>query len=86
VLSITEGDDKPLKYPLIFKQASAVILNKVDLLPYTNFDLKAAEKDITAIHPGVTLVPVSCQTGEGLEAWFNWLIKQVQIKKGKESK
>ncbi|MCC5465307.1 hydrogenase nickel incorporation protein HypB [Pelosinus baikalensis] len=86
VLSITEGDDKPLKYPLIFKQASAVILNKVDLLPYTNFDLKAAEKDITAIHPGVTLLPVSCQTGEGLEAWFNWLIKQVQIKKGKESK
>ena len=86
VLSITEGDDKPLKYPLIFKQASAVILNKVDLLPYTNFDLKAAEKDITAIHPGVTLVPVSCQTGEGLETWFNWLIKQVQIKKGKESK
>jgi hydrogenase nickel incorporation protein HypB len=85
VLSITEGDDKPLKYPLIFKQASAVILNKVDLLPYTNFDLKAAEKDITAIHPGVTLLPVSCQTGEGLEAWFNWLIKQVQIKKGKES-
>ncbi|EIW17426.1 MULTISPECIES: hydrogenase nickel incorporation protein HypB [Pelosinus] len=86
VLSITEGDDKPLKYPLIFKQASAVILNKVDLLPYTNFDLKAAEKDITAIHPGVTLLPVSCQTGEGLEVWFNWLIKQVQIKKGKESK
>jgi len=86
VLSITEGDDKPLKYPLIFKQASAVILNKVDLLPYTNFDLKAAEKDITTIHPGVTLLPVSCQTGEGLETWFNWLIKQVQIKKGKESK
>ncbi|AJQ29940.1 hydrogenase nickel incorporation protein HypB [Pelosinus fermentans] len=86
VLSITEGDDKPLKYPLIFKQASAVILNKVDLLPYTNFDLKAAEKDITAIHPEVTLLPVSCQTGEGLEAWFNWLMKQVQIKKGKESK
>lgn len=86
VLSITEGDDKPLKYPLIFKQASAVILNKVDLLPYTNFDLESAEKDITAIHPGVTLLPVSCQTGEGLEAWFNWLIKQVQIKKGKESK
>jgi hydrogenase nickel incorporation protein HypB len=86
VLSITEGDDKPLKYPLIFKQASAVILNKVDLLPYTNFDLKAAKKDITAIHPGVTLLPVSCQTGEGLEAWFNWLMKQVQIKKGKESR
>ncbi len=85
VLSITEGDDKPLKYPLIFKQASAVILNKVDLLPYTNFDLKAAEKDITAIHPGVTLLPVSCQTGQGLEVWFNWLIKQVQIKKGRRA-
>ena len=80
VLSITEGDDKPLKYPLVFKQASAVILNKVDLLPYTNFDMEAAVKDITGINPGVTLLQVSCQNGTGLSEWYNWLIEQVRIK------
>ncbi|MDF2634129.1 MAG: hydrogenase accessory protein HypB [Pelosinus sp.] len=85
VLSITEGDDKPLKYPLIFKQASAVILNKVDLLPYTNFDMQSAVKDITSIHPGVTLLQVSCQTGTGLEGWYNWLSEQVRIKKARRA-
>lgn len=85
VLSITEGDDKPLKYPLIFKQASAVILNKVDLLPYTNFDVQSAVNDITSIHPGVNLLQVSCQTGMGLEGWCNWLIEQVRIKKARRA-
>lgn len=85
VLSITEGDDKPLKYPLIFKQASAVILNKVDLLPYTNFDMQSAVKDITSIHPEVNLLQVSCQTGTGLEGWYNWLIEQVSIKKARRA-
>lgn len=85
VLSITEGDDKPLKYPLIFKQASAVILNKVDLLPYTNFDLQAAIKDITGIHPGVTIFQASCQSGIGLEDWYNWLIEQVRMKRARRA-
>jgi hydrogenase nickel incorporation protein HypB len=86
VLSITEGDDKPLKYPLIFKQADAVILNKVDLLPYTNFDVESAVKDITSIHPEVTLLQVSCQTGMGLEGWYTWLIEQVNIKKARRAR
>lgn len=81
VLSITEGDDKPLKYPLVFKEASAVILNKVDLLPYTNFDMEAAVKDITSIHPGVVVLQVSCQNGIGLNKWYNWLIEQVRMKR-----
>lgn len=85
VLSITEGDDKPLKYPLIFKQASTVILNKVDLLPYTNFDVESAVNDIRSIHPGVNLLQVSCQTGMGLEGWYNWLIEQVRIKKARRA-
>lgn len=85
VLSITEGDDKPLKYPLIFKEASAVLLNKIDLLPYTNFDLESAQKDITSIHPGVTLLQVSCQTSAGLEGWYQWLIEQVRIKKARRA-
>lgn len=85
VLSITEGDDKPLKYPLIFKQASAVLLNKVDLLPYTNFDMQSAVRDITSIHPGVTLLQVSCQSGTGLEDWYNWLIEQARMKRARRA-
>lgn len=81
VLSVTEGDDKPLKYPLIFKQASAVILNKIDLLPYVSFDLEAACDDITGINPQLALIKASCRTGEGLEDWYAWLRQQVAAKK-----
>ena len=81
VLSITEGDDKPLKYPLIFKESAVALLNKVDILPYTNFDMAAAERDITALHPGIEVLPVSCRTGEGLTAWQDWLRTQVRAKK-----
>ena len=85
VLSITEGDDKPLKYPLIFKESAAAVLSKVDILPYTNFDMASARADITALHPGIALFPVSCQTGEGLADWYAWLRAQVAAKKaGKE--
>lgn len=80
VLSITEGEDKPLKYPLIFKQASAVILNKIDLLPYTNFDMNAAIKDITSINSRVRLIEASARTEQGLEQWYDWLKQQVRMK------
>jgi len=80
VLSITEGEDKPLKYPLIFKQASVVILNKVDLLPYTNFDMQAAIADITSINPDTVLVQASCQSGIGLPQWYDWLKEQIRMK------
>lgn len=83
VLSITEGEDKPLKYPLIFKQASAVILNKVDLLPYTSFDMQAAIKDITSISPDTVLMLASCRTGEGLSQWYEWLKQQVKMKQSR---
>jgi len=81
VLSITEGDDKPLKYPLMFKQASIAILNKIDLLPHTDFDMAAATADITGINPRITLVAVSCRTDEGLGEWYSWLKRQVAEKK-----
>ena len=77
VLSITEGDDKPLKYPLMFKEADAALLNKVDLLPYTDFDMARAADDIRTIHPGIEVLPVACRTGEGLQAWLDWLRQQV---------
>ncbi|MBO4400243.1 MAG: hydrogenase nickel incorporation protein HypB [Selenomonadaceae bacterium] len=73
VLSITEGDDKPLKYPLIFKESAVVLLNKIDLLPYTNFDLAAAREDLSTIHPNVEIIETSCTTGAGLDAWADWL-------------
>ena len=73
VLSITEGDDKPLKYPLIFKESAAALLN--------NFDMASARADITALHPGIPVLPVSCRTGEGLSDWYAWLRAQVEAKR-----
>ncbi len=77
VLSITEGDDKPLKYPLIFKESAVVLLNKVDLLPYTNFSVETAREDLSTIHPGVEIIETSCTSGAGLDAWAAWLIGKV---------
>ena len=81
VLSITEGDDKPLKYPLMFKEADAALLNKVDLLPYTDFDLESAADDIRMLHPGIEVMAIACRTGEGIESWLSWLRKNVREKK-----
>ena len=71
--SLPEGDDKPQKYPAMFADADVVLLNKIDLKPYLNFNLNAFQKAVTGLNPKVKLFPVSCQTGEGLEAWFAWL-------------
>ena len=83
VLSITEGDDKPLKYPLIFKESSVALLNKVDILPYTNFNLQSAAEDIEMIHPGITVLPVSAFKQEGMEPWLEWLRAKVKAKRAK---
>lgn len=81
VLSVTEGNDKPLKYPLIFKESALTLLNKMDLVPYTDFNVAAATEDITTIHPGAAVLPVSARTGEGLAAWLDWLCARVQEKR-----
>ncbi len=78
VLSITEGDDKPLKYPLIFKESAVVLLNKIDLLPYTNFNLENARADLQAIHPQIEIIETSCTGGAGIDAWAAWLIRRVK--------
>lgn len=83
VLSVTEGEDKPLKYPLVFKEARAAVINKIDLLPYTSFDMAAATEDITGINPQISLLAVSCRSGEGLEEWYGWLKSQVAEKKAR---
>ena len=82
VLSITEGDDKPMKYPLIFKESAVTVLNKVDILPYTNFDMAAAREDITTLHPDAYIIETPCTTGQGLAQWFDWLRARVRAKKG----
>ena len=83
VLSVTEGDDKPLKYPLIFKESAVAILNKVDILPYCNFDMESAREDISALHPGMTILETSCTTGQGIEPWCEWLRQRVEEKQNR---
>ena len=76
VLSTPEGHDKPAKYPLIFSEAQAVIINKIDLLQAVDFDLVQAERDIKRLNPNVPIFRLSCKTGEGLDAWLKWLKTQ----------
>jgi len=73
LLSVTEGEDKPLKYPSIFHKASLLILTKVDLLPYVPFDIDAAEANAREVNPGIEILRVSCSTGEGMDAWRAWI-------------
>jgi hydrogenase nickel incorporation protein HypB len=77
VVSTAEGDDKPAKYPRLFSEAGAVILNKTDLLPYTNFNAEAFDTDLAAINPGVPLFKISATRGDGLQGWFDWMEKQL---------
>lgn len=77
LLSITEGDDKPLKYPLMFQESSALILNKIDLLPHTNASIDKIKKDATSLNPSLKIFEVSCKTGEGIAGWSDWLTKNV---------
>jgi hydrogenase nickel incorporation protein HypB len=73
LLSITEGDDKPLKYPLMFQESSALVLNKIDLLPYTNADIGKIKKNSLSLNPKLKIFEVSCKTGEGMSKWVKWL-------------
>ena len=73
VVSTAEGDDKPAKYPMLFREAEAVLLNKIDLIPYTNFNFENFKTDLRMINPRIPLFSVSCTTGEGLNEWFSWI-------------
>ncbi len=81
ILSIPEGHDKPLKYPLMFTESDALILNKMDLLPYTDFDVEELRKTVLAMNPKMEIFPVSAKTGEGVELFVNWLDKQINGKR-----
>jgi len=73
LLSLAEGHDKPLKYPLMFQESSALVLNKIDLLPYTNADIGKMKKDSLSLNPKLKVFEVSCKTGEGISEWTDWL-------------
>ncbi|WP_239127536.1 hydrogenase nickel incorporation protein HypB [Asanoa siamensis] len=76
VISVTEGTEKPLKYPYMFAAADLVVVNKVDLLPYVEFDLDLFAKHARAVNPDLTMLAVSATTGEGMQAWFDWIASQ----------
>ncbi|KAF0233929.1 MAG: hydrogenase nickel incorporation protein [Desulfovibrionaceae bacterium] len=82
LLSVTEGDDKPEKYPLMFNLSEVSVLNKVDLLPYVDFDMERARGFMRALNKDIIIFGVSCKTSEGLEGWYEWLRKKRAAKKG----
>jgi hydrogenase nickel incorporation protein HypB len=73
VISVTEGDDKPLKYPHMFAAADLVVVNKTDLLPYVDFDVDACATRARSLNPGLRILPLSVRTGDGLDRWYSWL-------------
>jgi hydrogenase nickel incorporation protein HypB len=77
ISSIPEGDDKPYKYPNIYRGLEVLIINKIDLLPYIDFDMEYFQKGVEMLNPGLATFAVSCKTGEGIEAWLEWLKKKL---------
>ncbi len=76
IASVPEGDDKPYKYPNIYRGVEALIINKIDLLPYVPFDMDYFRRGVEMLNPGLSTFPLSCRTGEGLDAWIDWLEAQ----------
>jgi hydrogenase nickel incorporation protein HypB len=81
IASIPEGDDKPYKYPNIYRGIQCLVLNKTDLLPYVDFNLEYFKQGIRILNPGVDILPLSSKTGEGVDAWLAWLRKRINEKK-----
>jgi hydrogenase nickel incorporation protein HypB len=85
LLSVTEGEDKPLKYPPIFFRSELMILSKTDLLPYVPFDAEVAKQNARSVHPGLEILPLSVRSGEGFEAWTAWLVRKLAQVRSRES-
>ncbi|MCX6007140.1 MAG: hydrogenase nickel incorporation protein HypB [Chloroflexi bacterium] len=82
ILSVTEGDEKPLKYPLMFRESALMLINKIDLLQYTNFNLEEAKSNARKINPDIDIIEISCTKGTGLDEWISWLTAHYQKKLG----
>jgi len=76
IASIPEGDDKPYKYPGTYRGVDALVINKIDLIPYVQFDMEYFRRGVAALNPGLVTFPLSCRTGEGLDAWLEWVALQ----------
>jgi len=83
ISSLPEGDDKPIKYPLIFIDADAVIINKMDLLPHVDFDIAAFRRSIEGLNPKSEVFQLSCKTSEGIEGWCSWVLEQAETNAAK---
>ena len=81
LLSVTEGEDKPLKYPIMFREADCLIVSKLDLAPYLEIDLARIEANVRQLNPNVTVIPLSARSGAGLDRWFDWLLQQVSSRR-----
>ncbi len=79
ILSIPEGDDKPLKYPLMFRESDVLIVSKTDALPYFSFDMAALTERVRRLNPDIQIFPLSAKTGEGMKAWEDWLKEEVSV-------
>ena len=78
LVSIAEGDDKPGKYPMLFREAKAVLLNKTDLIPYTNFDPDNFKSDLKMINAQIPLFEISCTRGDGIDKWYKWMSEEIK--------
>jgi hydrogenase nickel incorporation protein HypB len=81
ILSVPEGHDKPLKYPLMFTESQVLLINKVDLVPYTDFNMEEFQKTVIAMNPDIKMFPVSAKTGEGFKEVSEWIREQVKVSK-----
>lgn len=79
ILSVPEGDDKPLKYPLMFSICDVVLINKIDVMPYFDFDMEACKKNILMRNPNAKIILICAKTGEGIDKWADWLLNEVKI-------
>ena len=85
ILSVPEGHDKPLKYPLMFQVCDVVLVNKMDVLPYFNFDLEKCAEYVKMRNPKAQVIPICAATGEGMDAWYDWLRREVRAWRGEET-
>lgn len=79
ILSVPEGDDKPLKYPLMFSICDVVLINKIDVLPYFDFDMEKCKEYIHMRNPQAKIIPICARTGEGIQEWADWLVEEVNV-------
>ena len=78
IISVPEGEDKPLKYPLMFSICDVLLINKIDVLPYFDFDLEACKKHVLRLNPNIRIIPISARTGEGIDQWAAWLRTEIK--------